>query len=543
LFHFPNKTRKSSRSCFRRGNIRVRYAQNPVRLESVMPSFTPEQLLAVQAMQHRVQARLAGDAALRQQVNFIGTYLVESEAQLIALMNTTPPPAGGSVEFGMVLYWIHHDLPNDSFFDWFASLFPPTQITPTQYAQWQTIWAGAGVIAPDGTMVADGPFSQLDKGWLYSSVLYTLGILGELQKAPFGSTPQVIALPNNPTLTVALIGDWGTGPWSDCSTDGPATAIMNQLQTLSPPPDIIIHVGDVYYSGTGHLPWEITLLMAALYAKTQVTFFPTEENLRLIQRWWSKPPVPPSFTLNSNHEMYSGANGYFYDALGSPLFAAQKGTSYFALYYQDWAILGLDSGFYSTSFFNMQGALQDSADPDQVAWFQGLDLSPKNIIALTHHTALSVEGFPIENQLLPDLSEKLYQDMYSALNSRDPDYWYWGHTHNGVVYNSNATMSSSRKTKTLCRCVGHSAIPFGTAYYWDGQNQLPLTRNGKVDYYACTPLPNPNQCKQWDKRVKNGFAVLTLQAGTISEAFYEQDNPVPVWTSGPVKLPAKGKNK
>jgi hypothetical protein len=56
-------------------------------------------------------------------------------------------------------------------------------------------------------------------------------------------------------------------------------------------------------------------------------------------------------------------------------------------------------------------------------------------------------------------------------------------------------------------------------------------------------VPNPNQCPQWNKRVKNGFAVLTLQAGTISEAFYEQDNPVPVWTSGAVKLAAKRKKK
>ena len=55
--------------------------------------------------------------------------------------------------------------------------------------------------------------------------------------------------------------------------------------------------------------------------------------------------------------MYSAARGYFHNALGSPLFAAQKNTSYFALEFQDWVILGLDSAYYSHSIAVMEGRL------------------------------------------------------------------------------------------------------------------------------------------------------------------------------------------
>ena len=498
-----------------------------------MSSLTAEQLAAVAALEKRVTSRVATNLAFRQLLGSLGQYLVDSENQLIALMNDTAPPSGGAVEFGMVLYWIDNDLPDYSFFNWLKSQFPPTQITQQMYSAWQTTWKTTGVIAPDGTMVADGPFSQLDKGWLYASVLYVLWLADEVPNAPIGQAQApVITLPNSPTLRVAVVGDWGSGNWNDCGTSGPSTAIMQQLQALNPRPDIVIHLGDVYYAGTGNLSLGVNLLMIALSAETGVAYLPNEDTVRLVQSWWNPNP-PKSFTLNSNHEMYSGANGYYYDALASPQFASQNKSSYFALYYQDWAILGLDSAFYSSSLFNMQGALQSATDSSQVAWVQGLNLKGKKVIALTHHTALQVDGSQVSGN-------QLYNDMYAALNNQDPDYWYWGHIHNGVVYNNNATMSSKRKTKTLCRCVGHSALPFGNAYYWENGTKYDLGQSQYVDYYASTPLCTPPNCTcpQWTYRVKNGFAVLTLSQNAITEAFYEQGNTTPVWTSQPLSRAA-----
>ena len=44
--------------------------------------------------------------------------------------------------------------------------------------------------------------------------------------------------------------------------------------------------------------------------------------------------------------MDSGANGLF-EALADPLFAAQQGSTYFAIEFGDWLVLGLDSAYYA----------------------------------------------------------------------------------------------------------------------------------------------------------------------------------------------------
>jgi len=92
--------------------------------------------------------------------------------------------------------------------------------------------------------------------------------------------------------------------------------------------------------------------------------------------------------------------------------------------------------------------------------------------------------------------------------------------------------------------VGHGALPFGSAYQWlknpSGQlqqyplDQTPTGPNPKIAYYAHTPLQPPVTPLQgpWLKRVKNGFTVLTLTAGSIKEEVYEQGTSAPVWTSG-----------
>ena len=134
-------------------------------------------------------------------------------------------------------------------------------------------------------------------------------------------------------------------------------------------------------------------------------------------------------------------------------------------------------------------------------------------------------------------ASNLYDDVYAALG-QDPDYWYWGHTHNGIVYTNQVSLSPIRQTSTLCRCLGHAALPFGKAYYWLNIVQYDLDKapggpNPKIAYYAQTPLQAVNPPPVWQNRVKNGFALLTLSAGSITEAFYEQGNTTPVWTSLP----------
>jgi hypothetical protein len=487
----------------------------------------------------------------------VGNYLQDSEQQLINLMSLPqlPPLAGGNIEFGLVLYGIHEYLPT-----WISDLFPKPQINDAMLKRWNDRLQQDGpVVMNDGTLVGYDLWEVMDRGWLFPFVLCLLhssiGHKLDLQVPiqPFGSNPYSATIQQD-SLKIAMMGDWGTGIWNDNNTQGPAAQIMQQIQGVGP--DIVIHLGDVYYSGTSiNLPFGVNafmILVASMLNSShwegwnKVVYDITEETDRLVTPWWS-PGLARSFTLNSNHEMYSGGNGYF-PAVSAAPFAQQNATSYFMLTFQDWVILGLDSAYFSPDYLYMDGRLQSAANKSQVTWIQGLvssgKLTNKKVIVLTHHNGLTFDGFPVPgykplgaDKPLPNL----YDDLSGALG-RDPDYWYWGHIHNGIVYTRNVSLSPSKQTATLCRCLGHGALPFGSAYHWlenpSGQEEkYPLGKtatgpNPKIAYYAQTPLQNPPPPAPPLNRVKNGFTVLTLRAGSIKEEVYEQGTNAPVWSSG-----------
>src|SRR5262249_3253675 len=78
---------------------------------------------------------------------------------------------------------------------------------------------------------------------------------------------------------MALLADWGTGLYG-------APASSKCIDATQPGFTHVIHLGDVYYSGTT-----------------------SEIEERFIPFWPSKPGA--SRACNSNHEMYSGGHGYF----------------------------------------------------------------------------------------------------------------------------------------------------------------------------------------------------------------------------------------
>ena len=417
--------------------------------------------------------------------DLIGKYLKESETKLIQLMAGEQPPddEAGSIEFGLALYWI------DKYFPSIAAKIPQkTSITSAMLAEWQVILEGPGVPSSDGKLVGYSDFMTMDPGWI-EAVIYYLYYLAEPTKIhPFVKQTGAPINFTGSTLSIAVIGDWGTGKWQDgADSDGPGLDILAQAVALKP--DLIIHLGDVYYVGTSSSSWN-------------------QENDNFVKLW--QAGSQGTFTINSNHEMYDGANGYFKDALSNPMFAAQKGASYFALTYRDWVILGLDSAYDATwpdntmTPFYMQGRLTDS---DQINFIQGLDLTDKKVIVMTHHTGMATPGMSSSGEG----KYQLWDDVNAALGGNDPDYWYWGHVHNGIVYTADAVAGS----KTKARCVGHGAIPFGSAYGLKG---------APVSYFANTPYKqvNPNPTPQQQARVLNGFALLTLNGGTVIEEFYEQ---------------------
>lgn len=428
------------------------------------------------------------------------TYLEASQYELIQLMvangiwqGTVPPDPGGdgAMELGLVPYWIKNPPPEIlAYIDsnvilkgvWtILTILIPDKFSTENYNALKTAAETTGVVADDGTIFGESTYEQMDPNWLWAYVNYLVVKYAD-DRAPFHTLPPAQVTPIQLTgatagqVKIAIVGDWGTGPF----TNGSSQDVMNQILNMTPAPDYIIHLGDVYYAGTADL------------------FFPlNEEQDNFLNVWPPAEKQAPgtSFTLNSNHEMYSGAKGY-YLALADPRFAQQKNLSYFALQYGGWTLLGLDSGYFTTSNFYMLGSIGGNSGI-QTTWIKSLGISPDKAIVMTHHTGLSASGAD-ENSLLCN-------EVNFALGG-DPAAWYWGHIHNAIVYNSPTKTGRN----TLSRCVGHGAIPFGNGWGIPGPY---------VKYYANTPDPN------FPPRVLNGFATLTiLENGSITEEFFDVGN-------------------
>ena len=190
--------------------------------------------------------------------------------------------------------------------------------------------------------------------------------------------------------------------------------------------------------------------------------------------------------------------------------------SYFCLSYGDIAIVGLDAAYFDSSPLYMDGGFGDPATaPYQYEFLKDVLKDHNQLVLLTHQTGMNTAG----TGTLPawtDLTKNLNRDEIAKIKL-----WYWGHIHLGIVYGEQSTLG---KLGVGARCVGHSAIPIGKAWGLS-------TGDSIIDWIAETPVGGT----AYGNRVRNGFALLTLQNGRITEAFYEEGNTTPVWP--PTKIP------
>lgn len=317
-------------------------------------------------------------------------------------------------------------------------------------------------VLKDGSLLGCRKWELLDPLWSEALISW----IENLHKhATFGATPALVTIEDEVLLDLA--GDWGTGYFQANSAAQRVADLIRQEK-----PDFTVHLGDVYYSGNS-----------------------TEEGNDLTD--WPLGQQG-TFSLNSNHEMYSGAHAYFSE-VGS-LFPGQRGTSYFALVNSHWLIVGLDSAYYSDPMgLYMDGNL----GPEQQQWLKTLVSTQgqgKKIMLLSHHQGLDITG---QNPT------PLYQQVYAALGNRAPDYWYWGHLHNGICYAPKADMNGMNG-----RCIGHGAIPYGDASELDGAPGV---------LWSETQLAgDPN----YPLRVRNGYVRVRLQGDTITEAFVGENGAI-----------------
>jgi hypothetical protein len=309
----------------------------------------------------------------------------------------------------------------------------------------------ATIVRTDGTLLGCHQWELLDPRWAEALVQW----LEHLEwRAPFANTPAMVNMPND--VVLAVVGDWGTGPFEP---NAAATKVAQQVAAGKP--DYTVHLGDVYYAGTG------------------------QEEDNAMKAW--PQGTRGSFTLNSNHEMYNGALGYFNELKRN--FPLQNGTSYFAMQNDHWLVVGLDSAYHAErSNLYMDGNL-DSA---QIAWLASLPKG-KRVLVFSHHEGYSALG---------EGKTSFYQQVAGALG-RDPDYWYWGHLHNGIVYQTVGGFHG--------RCVGHGAIPYG--------NASELKDHPSVLWYETELALDPN----YPQRVLNGYAVVALNGNSLSEKLLDEN--------------------
>jgi hypothetical protein len=217
---------------------------------------------------------------------------------------------------------------------------------------------------------------------------------------------------------IGIIGDWGTGETA-------ASDLLDEVARLKP--DLVIHLGDIYYSCT----------------TTEAERF--HELCRDIL-----PPNCRLFTLCGNHDMYAG---------GAPFYALlsriNQPASFFSLRNEDWQILALDTGYNDFDPEHVDDSatwVQDYDDPrdpySELAWHNHKfrTAGQRRTLLLSHHQPFT-RNSPIAGQAVNSRLLRQFENWFPQIAL-----WLWGHEHNQVIYAPFGGLAKGR-------CLGASAIP------------------------------------------------------------------------------------
>jgi hypothetical protein len=331
--------------------------------------------------------------------------------------------------------------------------------------------------------ISPGTFTSDDPDW-YVSIAE--GVLDRLAKgnAPFNPAPaEHDGVADDARLVV--VGDWGTGlPRArDVAThmhEAIDSALGERRQIH------VLHLGDVYYSG-----------------------FESEDRKRFLDLW----PVTPaqagagvtSWSLNGNHDMYSGGFGYFGTLLGDPRFRAQrspdgKPTSFFRLRSPSWDFVGLDTAWDTDVTSNGQTAVLQDPQAKYVADVAAG--SSRKLVLFSHHQLVSFYDQADLGTTLPGkLAPVLQKDRVTA--------WWWGHEHRAVTYGGASGVRYPR-------CLGHGGVPILP------DHAPPAGSSPDVTWRSTRTVREHGQ-----KWTRFGFAVLDLHPDRIEAAYIDDDGFTP----------------
>lgn len=281
---------------------------------------------------------------------------------------------------------------------------------------------------------------------------------------------------------IALVGDWGTG-----TPD--AAALLERIAAHEP--DVLVHLGDIYYSGTPR--------------ETHARFLDCCNSILRRER-----PVPV-YTLSGNHDMYSGGEGYYglLPLLNESPEQAQP-ASFFSLRTRSgsWQLLAMDTGLHDHDPFTVASDVT-YLEPAEAAWhldkISSFSAAGGRTILLSHHQLFSSKGYIGEGSAKPAGLEayntKLLETFGASL--KDVAAWFWGHEHNLCIYEPYGDLEKGR-------CIGHGAIP---------------VYESSTPYTPSPHIPNPPQLvtaggaplqlrPNRDGVYGHGYVILDLDAGS-----------------------------
>lgn len=329
--------------------------------------------------------------------------------------------------------------------------------------------------------------STCDPAWATTIEEYLrfFGTNGKRRQIPYVRPsvvgPKTIEIKAN--ARIALVGDWGTGA-------SPAISVLKRIAEGAP--DVLIHLGDIYYSGT---PVE---------CKSNFTDL-IDNVLR------TRNPQLPVYTLAGNHDMYCGGVGY-YDLIKrlNPEPMTQP-ASYFCLRTADerWQLLGMDTGLHDYNPLGVEEALTYIED-EELAWHcDRIKEFPGRTILLSHHqlfSAYSPIGKTQANGKRSAVNPSLYKAFDLMAGSGSIAAWFWGHEHTLSIYDNFSGLRRGR-------CLGHGAVPVSI---------LDKIYEPLPDLAETPTVSISAQLKRQGQIYAHGYAVVAF-AGETCTAEYFQD--------------------
>ncbi len=319
--------------------------------------------------------------------------------------------------------------------------------------------------------------SRCDPRWAGTLVSYLgyFGRDGQRRRIPYvtpdAAGPSVI--PIAPNARIALLSDWGTGRRT-------AAAVLQNLAAQSP--DIVIHLGDIYYAGTAaECETNFRHPMAAALDRARV----------------------PVFTLSGNHDMYSGGEGYYGLIARLNDGPWRQRASFFCLRSTDnrWQFIALDTGLHAYDPFDQRPLTR--LDPAEEDWAAArIAEFPGQTVLLSHHPLFSATA-----QIGPGGPEgwnpRLMASFQRFAAAGQVAAWFWGHEHTMALYAPFMGLPQGR-------CIGCGAIPMFVA----DQPYAPLPG------LQTAPTLLPPRLGDNGTTYDHGYAVVTLDPDGPARAEY-----------------------